>query len=109
MTKTTKVEREKLRALHKAATASPWFAEEARSDGLMVIDDGRLNGLFDIPAEVPEAKLIVAMRNNIEDLLDDMEAAEKMVRELRAENGRLRIRIVDEQITNEQLRVSQIP
>ena len=76
--KTTEAQRAELRALDKAATEGPWFANKVRDGGLTVIDDGRLNGLFDIPAEAQEARLIVAMRNALPALLDDLEAAEAL-------------------------------
>lgn len=42
----------------------PWFiAKRPTDDGLLVIEDGRLNGMFPVKGEAREIELIVAMHN----------------------------------------------
>ena len=65
----SKEQLDELEALEKASAEGPWFGESYTDSGLTVIDDGRTHGLFPIPAEGHEAKLIVALRNAAPELI----------------------------------------
>lgn len=54
-------QREELRRLADAATPGPWFTGGATKSGLLIVEDGRSDGLFPITAEGHEARYIAAM------------------------------------------------
>jgi hypothetical protein len=58
-----------LERLEKEAEEGPWFADRIGEGGLIIVEDGRSDGLFSFECEVPEAQLIAAMRNALPELL----------------------------------------
>lgn len=79
-----------LRRFEAKATEGPWFIRpRPTDDGLSVIEDGRSDGLFPIAGETLEIELIVAMRNALPRLLDEIERLAAALTASRAEGERL--------------------
>lgn len=66
----------KLREMLKNQKSEKWFVEHgATKDGLSIVDDGTTFGLFPFYGESGDMEFVVAMRNQVQEILDTYDMA----------------------------------